>query len=159
MKKIIILFCGCILLFSGCLKEGIIDHNVENEYLALNREQEVIELVNRERSKVGLSSLQMNESLMKSCDVRAKEIEIVFSHDRPDGSACFTAIDRAQVSYRTAGENIAYGQRSAETVMNSWMNSEGHRKNILSETFTHIGVGCYESGNTLYWVQLFIGQQ
>ena len=161
MKKIIVLFCGCILLFSGCLKEGPVDGDEEekNETPVLSMEQEVVELVNRERSKAGLNRLQINESLMESCDVRAKEIVASFSHTRPNGTSCFTTIDGNQVRYRTAGENIAYGQRDAQAVMEAWMKSEGHRNNILSEGYTHIGVGCYESGNTLYWVQLFIGQQ
>lgn len=159
MKKIIVLFCGCILLFSGCLKEGPVDDDKErNETSALSMEQEVIELVNRERSKVGLNRLQINESLMESCDVRAKEIVTSFSHTRPNGTSCFTTIDKERAAYKSAGENIAYGQKSAEAVMEAWMNSEGHRNNILSEKYTHIGVGCYESGNTLYWVQLFISQ-
>ena len=61
------------------------------------------------------------------------------------------------VSYSTAGENIAYGYGDPEQVVRGWMNSEGHRKNILSASYSKIGTGCYKSGNTLYWSQFFIG--
>lgn len=118
---------------------------------------QVINIVNKERSKAGLQPLQMNESLMRSSRHRAKELKDKFSHTRPDGSSCFTVIEES-VSYGAAGENIAAGQSDTESVMNSWMNSEGHRSNILSEKYTDIGVGCYEDENKLYWVQLFIGR-
>ena len=66
-------------------------------------------------------------------------------------------LDEQGVNYMSAGENIAYGQRTPEEVMNAWMNSQGHRENILNSRYTSIGVGCYQSSNgTLYWTQLFI---
>lgn len=151
MNKLFLLLCSCMLLLLGCLNEGDVD-KIENEDPLLSVEKEVITRVNQERSKKGLASLQTSESLMKSCDIRAKEITTEFSHTRPDGSSCFTVVSE---SYRAAGENIARGQANAEHVMNSWMNSEGHRNNILG-SFTHIGVGCYEHEGTLHWVQLFI---
>jgi uncharacterized protein YkwD len=90
--------------------------------------------------------------------VRAEELIQSFSHTRPDGTSCFTAFDEFGVDYRAAGENIAAGQKTPEDVVNSWMNSSGHRANILSENFTAIGVGVAEDVNgTLYWVQMFIG--
>ena len=116
-------------------------------------EQQVIVLVNRERSNAGLSSLQRNESLMESCDIRAQELVTRLEHTRPNGSPWNTAI---KITYKVAAENIAAGQPSAEVVMSGWMNSPGHRGNILEKDFTHIGVGCYKHENTLYWVQLFI---
>ncbi len=120
-------------------------------------EDEVIRLVNMERQKYGLPSLQKDAGAVKVAHIRAKEIVQVFSHTRPDGTSCFTAAAESGVSYSTAGENIAYGYADPEKVVEGWMNSEGHRKNILSSSFNKIGVGCYAVGNTLYWSQFFIG--
>lgn len=120
-------------------------------------EDEVIRLVNEERAKYGLSPLQKDEGAVKVAHLRAKEIVQSFSHTRPDGSSCFTAAKQLGVTYSTAGENIAYGYADPAQVVNGWMNSEGHRKNILSSSFTKIGTGCYRSGNVLYWSQFFIG--
>ena len=153
----ITIFLGFSILLSSCIKEevsfGNNEENNDNDSPVANIEKQVVKIVNDERAKHKLAPLQIDESLMKSCNTRAKEIVTKFSHDRPDGTSCFTAIE---IQYRAAGENIAKGQNNAEAVMNSWMNSEGHRKNILSENYTHIGVGCFESNNSLYWVQLFI---
>ena len=115
----------------------------------------VISLVNQERAKVGLSALKADSSLNKVALVRAKETVKSFSHTRPNGTSCFTALDEYGVKYSGAGENIAYGQSSPEQVVNAWMNSEGHRANILNANFTKIGVGCHKNGSTLYWAQMF----
>ena len=90
-----------------------------------------------------------------AAQVRAEEIVTSFSHTRPNGSSFSTALKEQNVSYRGAGENIAWGQRSPEEVVNAWMNSAGHRANILNERFTTIGVGHYQKGSTHYWAQLF----
>ena len=87
--------------------------------------------------------------------VRAREIPSLFSHTRPNGTSCFTAISEAGIAYRTAGENIAYGQRSADEVMEAWMNSSGHRANILGKDFAYIGVGVVYENGTYYWTQFF----
>ena len=120
-------------------------------------EEEVISLVNAERAKYGLSPLSKHQGAVSVAHVRAKEIVRSFSHTRPNGTSCFTAAKELGVSYRSAGENIAYGYASPQQVVNGWMNSEGHRKNILSASYSGIGVGCYKSGNTLYWSQFFVG--
>ena len=120
-------------------------------------ENEVISLVNAEREKAGLKALDADTGATNVAHIRAKEIVQSFSHTRPDGRTCFTAASDLGVSYRTAGENIAYGYATPEQVVNGWMNSEGHRKNILSPSFTKIGIGCYESNGVLYWSQFFIG--
>ena len=114
--------------------------------------QRVIELVNEERAKYGLSPLSADSALMNSADIRAKELVTLFSHTRPDGSSYRTLMPSGLMTW---GENVAMGQRSPESVMNSWMNSQGHRENILSDDFSLIGVGCYNDGSTLYWVQNF----
>lgn len=120
-------------------------------------EAEVLRLINIERAKYGLDALSMDDGAVKVAHLRAKEIVQSFSHTRPDGSSCFTAAKEFGVSYRTAGENIAYGYKTPEQVVTGWMNSQGHRKNILSSSFSKIGIGCYENRGVLYWSQFFIG--
>ena len=122
----------------------------ESQYIS-----EVVRLVNAERAKEGLSALQMDSSLSSAAQVRAKEIVTSFSHTRPNGSSCFTALSEAGISYNGSGENIAYGQKTPAEVVNAWMNSAGHRANIMSSKFTKIGVGCYNSNGTYYWSQFF----
>lgn len=111
---------------------------------------EVIRLVNEERRAAGLDPLDKSESLCDSAQLRAEEISGYFSHTRPDGTSCFTAIT---ASYGYAGENIAMGQRTPDEVMECWMNSTGHKKNILGKNFKKIGVGYDSSSNS--WVQIF----
>ena len=115
---------------------------------------QVFSLVNSEREKYGLSPLTYDSVLQGAADIRAVEIKSLFSHTRPNGLSCFTVLDEVGYSYRKAGENIAYGQRTAEEVMTAWMNSEGHRANILGD-YDYIGIGVYESGGTIYWSQFF----
>lgn len=116
----------------------------------------VVELVNEERAKAGLKPLTLEKNITAAAQVRAVETEQSFSHTRPDGSHFSTALAEAGVSYRGAGENIAWGQKTPEQVMNGWMNSPGHRANILNEKFTSIGVGYYQNAKGVnYWSQLF----
>ena len=110
---------------------------------------QVLRLVNEQRQANGLNPLYMDESLLNSAMVRAAETVILFAHTRPDGASCFSINDQM------TAENIAYGQGSPSSVMNSWMNSDGHRANILSDTATSIGIGCFEYGGRTYWVQCF----
>lgn len=121
-------------------------------------ESRVIDLTNEQRRKNGLQNLQPDTALSnvaqeKSNDMKAKSY---FSHTSPTYGSPFDMMRDFGVTYQSAGENIAMGQQSAEEVVNAWMNSEGHRKNILSPNFTHIGVGHTSSGN--YWTQMFIGK-
>lgn len=116
-------------------------------------QQEVLRLVNIEREKEGLAPLEYVHAIQDAADIRASEITQSFSHTRPDGSSCFTVLHDAPISYFTAGENIAYGYRTPEAVVTGWMNSPGHRANILNASFTGIVVGFQD----YYWVQLFIG--
>ena len=132
------------------------DNSGSEETPELSLAEQVVTLVNEERAAAGLNPLTINESAMSAALVRAKEIRQSFSHTRPDGSSFSTALKEQGVSYRGSGENIAYGQRSPEAVMKAWMNSSGHRANILNAKYTSIGVGCYEQNGTLYWTQLFI---
>lgn len=120
-------------------------------------EEQVVALVNAERAKEGLPALKVDETLQAAALARAKETVQLFSHTRPNGTSCFTILKEYGISYRYAGENIAYGQRSPEEVVSAWMNSAGHRANIMSENFTTIGIGYYQTANgTKYWSQLFL---
>lgn len=117
--------------------------------------QEVIRLTNIERAKVGKAPLQYNAKLQEAAMVRAKEISIKFSHDRPDGRDGLTALGEAGVGC-PSGENIAYGYGTPEAVIAGWMKSDGHRWAMLDATSTHIGVGFYKSSKGgYYWVQDF----
>lgn len=118
-------------------------------------QQQVIDLINKERSAAGLSKVTTTAALENAAYKRAKEIVDVFSHTRPDGSSCFTVLKEYNISYMACGENIAWGQKTPAEVMNAWMNSDGHRKNILSSNFGKVGIGYYVVNNTAYWVQMF----
>ena len=120
-------------------------------------ELEVVRLVNVERAKYGLSALSADGELSriaryKSQDMRDKGY---FSHESPTYGSPFQMLKSFGVSYRSAGENIAYGYATPEKVVNAWMNSEGHRANILNASYTRLGVGYVASGD--YWTQLFVG--
>lgn len=124
-------------------------------------ENQVIQLTNQERAKHGLRPLAANWELSrvaryKSVDMRDKNY---FSHTSPTYGSPFTMIKNFGIAYRSAGENIAAGQRTPQEVVNSWMNSPGHRANILSSSYTHIGVG-HASGGSYghYWTQMFIAK-
>ena len=146
MNKWIILLVGCFFFISGCAKDA------DPTAYVPDKENEVIRLVNNERAKAGVAPLEMDLSLMQSCNIRAEELTIKFDHVRPNGASCFSVI---AFESKASGENIAKGQTDASSVMATWMNSKGHRDNILSPNFTHIGVGYLLQNNTAYWVQLF----
>lgn len=121
-------------------------------------EQKVVDLTNQERAKSGLAALKVDTALSKVA--REKSLDMskngYFSHTSPTYGSPFDMMKQFGISYQYAGENIAMGQRTPEEVVQAWMNSEGHRKNILSANFNYIGVGYVESGN--YWTQMFIGK-
>ncbi|NLL78833.1 MAG: hypothetical protein GX234_03390 [Clostridiales bacterium] len=117
---------------------------------------EVHTLVNQYRQENDCSALSLSDDLNKAANIRATELEQSFSHTRPDGSECFSAMKSLGISYGWAGENIAKGQRSSSQVMTAWMNSPGHRANILNTHFHKIGIGHFTTGNGIQcWVQLF----
>ncbi|XKG66935.1 CAP domain-containing protein [Mesobacillus maritimus] len=120
--------------------------------------QQVIDLTNEQRKQNGLPALQADTQLsgvaqMKSEDMRQNGY---FSHTSPTHGSPFDMMRDQGVSYKTAGENIAQGQPTPQEVVKAWMDSPGHRKNILSSDFTHIGVGYDSSGH--HWTQMFIGK-
>ena len=123
-----------------------------NEYI-----WDILRIVNQEREERNLPPLTLSQGLVDGTSIRAQEIEQLFDHTRPDGSSCYTALEK---SYSFTGENIAAGQTSPSDVMDSWMNSAGHRANILRDGFRKLGVGYYYDSTSNYkyhWVQMFAG--
>lgn len=119
----------------------------------------VFELTNQERVKAGLLPLEWSDSLAAVALAHSKDMAIrgFFDHTNPDGLSPFDRMKNAGISYRRAAENIAAGQQSPEAVVNGWMNSSGHRANILNPQLTHLGVGYYAGGSYgSYWTQCFI---
>ena len=123
-----------------------------------NYEKEVIRLVNEIRVKNGLSELKYNWELCRIARYKSQDMKDngYFSHTSPVYGSPFQMMKSFGITYRTAGENIAKGQSTPQMVVNAWMNSSGHRANILNSSFTEIGVGYVASGN--YWTQMFIGR-
>jgi len=122
-------------------------------------EQQVVNLVNKERAAVGLPALKVNTKLAGVAEKKAEDLRDnnYFAHQSPTYGSPFDMMKQFGISYTSAGENIAKGQQTPEAVMNGWMNSQGHKDNILNSSFTEIGVGYVtdSNGNT-YWVQHFI---
>lgn len=118
--------------------------------------QQVLDLVNIERAKVGVAPLRLSAELQKGAAIRARELTQLFSHTRPNGKKCQTVIRNGW----NIGENIAAGNSTPEEVVEGWMNSPGHRANILDKRYGELGVGYYYDENGVggymhYWVQLF----
>lgn len=122
-------------------------------------EQQVADLVNKERVARGLQPLTLNWELSRVARMKSQDMidKNYFSHTSPTYGSPFKMMESFGFRFTAAGENIAYGQRTAAEVMNAWMNSPGHRANILSSVYTEIGVGAAKKANgTLYWTQMFI---
>lgn len=126
----------------------------------LDIEREVVNLVNQERANYGLSALEIDFDLTNIARLKSQDMANLnyFSHTSPTYGSPFDMLSKFNINYRSAGENIAKGQKTAEEVVNAWMNSEGHRANILNSSYTHIGVGYVLSGNTPYWTQMFLSK-
>lgn len=120
-------------------------------------ESEVIRLVNEIRTARGLSALTANWQLSRVARYKSQDMHDngYFAHNSPTYGTPFQMMKSFNISYRTAGENIAKGYRTPQAVVDGWMNSEGHRANILNASFKEIGVGYVADGN--YWTQMFIG--
>jgi len=122
----------------------------------INFEKEVVRLVNDIRKRNGLKELTYDWELSRVARYKSQDMKDnrYFSHTSPVYGSPFQMMKSFGITYRSAGENIARGQTSPEAVVNAWMNSSGHRANILNASFTHIGVGYVKDGN--YWTQMFI---
>lgn len=118
--------------------------------------KQVVSLVNQERAKSGLKPLTALDSINRVAAAKAADMRTngYFSHTSPTYGSPFDMMKSFGVTYKAAGENIAMGQRTPQEVMKAWMESPGHRSNILSANFTHIGVGFDNN----YWVQMFVGK-
>ncbi len=130
----------------------------ETESSVSNYEREVIRLVNQIRAERGLKELTYDWQLSRVARYKSEDMmkNKYFSHTSPTYGSPFQMIKSFGIAYRSAGENIAKGQQTPSAVVNAWMNSSGHRANILNPSFTHIGVGYVENGR--YWTQMFIGK-
>ena len=119
--------------------------------------QQVLDLVNRERAANGLSSLTLDDTLSRYAAVKSQDMHDngYFSHTSPTYGSPFDMMKSFGISYTYAGENIAMGYSTPEAVVTAWMNSAGHRANILSSNFTAMGIGYVADGG--YWTQWFIG--
>ncbi len=136
-------------------KPEIPDISVDSSVSAY--EKKVVELVNEIRKEYGLSELKLNTKLCAVARAKSQDMKDnnYFSHTSPTYGSPFDMMKSFGISYRTAGENIAMGYRTPEEVVDGWMNSEGHRANILNGSFKEIGMGHVANGN--YWTQMFIG--
>lgn len=124
-------------------------------------EQEILKLVNAERSKQGLSPLTLDWELSRVAKFKSEDMRDnnYFSHTSPTYGSPFQMMKSFGISYKSAGENIAAGQQSSAEVMQSWMNSSGHKANILSKNYTKLGVGKATGGSYgTYWTQMFISK-
>ena len=121
-------------------------------------EREVVRLVNLERAKAGLSELEYDWQLSRVARYKSEDMQKkgYFSHTSPTYGSPFDMMKSFGIKYKSAGENIAKGYKTPEAVVKGWMNSSGHRANILNKSFTHIGVGYVAYGD--YWTQMFIGK-
>lgn len=123
-------------------------------------QKEVLDLVNKERTSRGLQALKFNSELSNVATLKSQDMidKNYFDHTSPTYGSPFDMMKKFGISYTSAGENIAMGQETPQEVMNAWMNSDGHRKNILNPDFTELGVGIAAKGSSLYWTQMFIGK-
>ena len=115
-------------------------------------EWEMLKLVNKARTAQGLDPLTGYDLLQQAGHIRAKEVDVHYGHDRPNGDSCFTVLEELGISYFSAGENIAQGQRSPAQVTDAWMNSPGHYGNIMDPNFAHATMGNWNYS----WVQMFV---
>lgn len=121
-------------------------------------EQKVVDLTNQERAKNGLPALKIDSALSKMAHEKSRDMSAngYFSHTSPTYGSPFDMMKKYGITYHYAGENIAMGQQTPEEVVKAWMNSQGHRENILNPNYNYIGVGYVSQGN--YWTQEFIGK-
>ncbi len=172
-------FAGSSFVFPGCqgnpgTPDYIPDTNVPeteapetqapeqtpNQNVNKNVEMQVLDLVNKHRAQNGLSALTWDDALANVARAHSEDMRDrrFFSHNNPDGLSPFDRIKNYGITYRSAGENIAAGQTTPEEVVNAWMNSPGHRANILNESYTKLGVGYASGGSSRhYWTQNFAG--
>ncbi len=142
----------------GTFTSGVMN-NVKPTATPSSFEIQVVELVNKQRTSKGLKALTNNTSLESTARKKSQDMinRGYFSHQSPTYGSPFDMMKRFGIKYSSAGENIAMGQKTPQAVVTAWMNSEGHRRNILSVNYSQIGVGLAKKSNgTTYWTQMFI---
>lgn len=137
--------------------DEIKDKEDKEDKPSLEVEGEVLRLVNIERKKQGLKELKLGDKLSDVARLKSQDMadNSYFSHTSPTYGSPFDMMKRFNINYRAAGENIAMGHRSPEAVMTGWMNSPGHRANILNPNFGTLGVGYVAGNGSTYWTQMF----
>ena len=136
-----------------------LNNNMSSSVAATQKklEDEVLVLVNKERASMGLKPLTMDENVRKVARIKSSDMsqKKYFSHTSPTYGTPFEMLKSYGISYKSAAENIAQGYTTAQAVVTGWMNSSGHRANILNASYTKIGIGYEANGN--YWTQMFLG--
>ncbi len=124
----------------------------------VSTQQEILRLVNQERAKQGLKALELDWQVSRVAQYKSDDManKNYFDHQSPTYGSPFDMLKSFNVKYRSAGENIAKGQKTPQAVMTAWMNSSGHRANILGSSYTHLGVGYTVKNGTPYWTQMFV---
>ena len=149
MKSIVWMLTVCVMVLFFAQQTEAASTETVTGTCCYDEAYDVLELLNKQRDTNGMQKLTMDKDLLEAAMLRAAECVVVFNHVRPNGEDCFTACKKMY------GENIAMGYRSASDVMSAWMNSQGHRMNILNSEYTSVGIGCFNVNGTKYWVQCF----
>ena len=142
-------------LIVGIGNETIVEEKLSTDLNPEEFAQQVLDLVNKERRQRGIAPLRLSSDLLEAAEIRAEEISRVFSHTRPNGKSCHSMFRNGQY---TIGENIAAGCPTPKETVKQWMDSSGHRANILNADYKELGVGYYYKSNSeykYYWVQIF----
>ncbi|MDE5738450.1 MAG: hypothetical protein K2H93_08805, partial [Oscillospiraceae bacterium] len=169
LKKIVAFATACMILFGGGMTNllsvqekfysvGCVSFLEASAASLADYADQVVALVNRERANYGLAPVQCSVTLNDVAQIRAGELEELFSHTRPDGTLCYTVLDDIMDIDRIYfAENIARYASTPEEVVDGWMNSEGHRANILDGNLEYLGVGISKASKGYYWTQVFVG--
>lgn len=156
LKKTIAMAMGTICGLTSLCVSGINTdtYAVSDDNMALY--EEMLSEVNEYRSEYGVSPLKLDYNLCEAAEIRSEEITQLFSHTRPDGRGSSSIFEDYGITKQYSGENIAYHYRkSVPLIMDAWMNSDGHRANILSPDYQYLSVGLYEKDGYYYWTQIF----
>ncbi|MEN8149553.1 MAG: CAP domain-containing protein [Planctomycetota bacterium] len=119
---------------------------------------EVLDIVNAERNAAGAPPLEWHEGAAEVAYLHSLDMDVrdFFDHTNPDGELPWDRLTAAGIAWSQVGENIAYGYPTPAAVMDGWMNSPGHRANILNGNYTHLGIGVHDNGLTIWWTQVFL---
>ncbi|ASJ22210.1 CAP domain-containing protein [Brachyspira hampsonii] len=159
MKNYILIFLLLVIISCNNTATNPSNNDTSNNNNSISPDaQAVFGLVNQERIKAGLTEYKLDAKLCEAANQRAKEIVDKYDHVRPDGREWDTVLDEYGFNSKAyiRGENIVAMRESASSAMNAWMNSQGHKDNILADYYTTIGIGVYEYNGSKYWVQIFL---